>query len=169
MKNPIRLRTDSHSGQHFDIYLYDDKSIFESDVDELMHQDVTDILFSGATHDLLEQKGQIKEGTHVSFFEEGMRVTKFGVVVEKFSTPYLLINEDKTNNHYAVHIKYVKSIQPTFSDLAKMYINKIKEHNYRKYDLGVIKLQGKTFMTAEESLADLANKARYIIMTATNY
>jgi len=169
MKNPIRLRTNSHSGQHFDIYLYDDKAIFESDVDELMHQDVSDIIFSGATHDLLEQNGKITDGTHVSFYDEGMRETKFGTVVEKMSTPHLVIREDKTNNQFVAHRRHVQSTQPTFSDIAKMFIQKIKEYNYRKYDLGVIKLQGKTFLTAEESLADLANKARYIIMTNTSY
>ena len=169
MKNPTRLRTNSHSGQHFDIYLYEDKKMFESDVDEMMHQENGDILFSGATHELLEQRGQINAGSHVSFYDETNRVTRMGKVVEKLTTPHLVIREDKTDNQFMVHRKHVQSTQPTFSDLAKMYIQKIKDYNFRKYDLGVVKIQGKTFMSAEESLADISNKARYIIMCITPY
>lgn len=169
MKNPIRLRTNSHSGQHFDVYLYEDKKMFESDEDELMNQDNEDILFSGATHDLLAQDGRVDVGTKVSFFDETQRVTKFGEVTQKLTTPHFYIKEDKTQNQYMVHHKHVQSTSPTFSDLAKLYIQKIAEHNYRKYDLGVVKIQGKTFMTAEESLADIANKARYIIMSSIPY
>ena len=169
MKNPIRIRTNSHSGQHFDVYLYDDEKLYLSDVDEILHQDDQDILWNGPSHLLPSENGKIQNETHVSFFDENTRTTKFGTVVNIQSTPYFIIKEDKVNNQYSVHRKHVKSTSPTFKDLSEMYVQKIADHNYRKYDLGVIKLQGKTFMTPQESLDDLVSKGRYAILSIVRY
>tara|TARA_B100001094_G_C17805240_1_gene611094 strand:- start:149 stop:661 length:513 start_codon:yes stop_codon:yes gene_type:complete len=169
MKNPLRIRTNSHSGQHFDVYLYDDKKMYESDVDEILHQDDQDILYNGPSAHLPDERGKIELDTHVSYFDETSRETKFGTVIDIKSTPYFIIQQDKSKNRQSVHRKHVKSTSPTFSELSKMYVQKIAEHNYRKYDLGVVKIEGKTFLTAEESLADLIVKGRYVILSIVTY
>jgi len=165
MKNPIRIRTNTENSSYFDVYLYGDRKTFESDEDELMRQDDLDVMFAGPSTDLIEQKGKVYVGGRVSYRMDGkLDEVKFGTIVSTKPTPYYEIEEHLTKNRVSVHTKYVKSAEPTLEELADMYIYKFSEHNYRKYDLGAVKIREKTFMTAVESLLELSSKGMFIIM-----
>jgi hypothetical protein len=167
MKNPIRIRTNSIERTNYDVYRYEDKIIFENDDDELRHQDDVKILYSGLSSQLDNLKGQITKETHVSFFDENSRQTKVGRVLSTLTTPYYEIEEDITRFRYHVHTKYIKSTSLTFKDLSNLYIQKIANNKYRKYDIGVVKIQARTFLTPEESLKDLTSKGIYVIMISS--
>lgn len=168
MKNPIRVRTNSIGDNFFDVYLYGDRRLFESDEDEIMRSDDTDIMYSGPSVELPNQLGKVEVGSRVTFREEGtLDILRYGEIVSQKTTPFYEIKENDTQNHYGVHRKYVKSAEPTFRELAEMYIQKFSENNYRKYDLGAVQIRQKTFFSAEESLLDLSSKGMFIIMTMT--
>lgn len=168
MKNPIRVRTNQMNDRFFDIYLYNDRRLFQDDEDETMRNEDVDIMYSGLSSNLSNQVGKLEEGTRVTFREEGSIDTlRHGKVISFKTTPFVEIEEDDTKYRYGIHKKYIKSTEPTFRELAEMYIQKLGKYQFRKYDLGAVKIREKTFLTAEESLADLASKGEYIIMTMT--
>jgi hypothetical protein len=166
MKNPIRVRTNSIGEKFFDVYLYGDRRMFEMDEDEILRNEDVDVMYSGPSADLPAQIGKIEEGTRVTFVIEGdLGTTRFGKVKNIKTTPFYEIKEDETGSQYPVHRKYVKSTEPRFTELAEMYIQKLSPNNYRKYDLGAVKSRQATFVSATDSLADLASKGMFIIMT----
>ena len=165
MKNPIRIRTRVMNDRFFDIYLYNDRRMFKDDEDEILRNEKMDIIYSGESSNLPNQTGVVKEGTRVTFRLEGqLDKVRRGRVVSLKTTPFFEVEEEMTKNHFGVHRKYLKSTDPTFKEIAEMYIEKLGQYQYRKYDLGAVKSRQKTFLTAEESLTDLASKGVYIIM-----
>lgn len=168
MKNPIRVRTNQINDRFFDVYLYDDRRMFECDEDELMRSDDIDVMYSGASAHLTNQVGKLEIDTRVTFKEEGSIDTlRHGKIVSFKTTPFIEIEEDDTKYRYGIHRKYVKSTEPTFKELAEMYVQKLGKYQYRKYDLGAVKIRQTTFLSAEESLVDLSSKGMFIIMTMT--
>lgn len=165
MKNPIRIRTNTTNKHYYDVYLYQDEDIFDEDREELERDNEVVVKYAGETNQLSNQVGKLEQGTRVTFREEGSLGTeRKGKIVRISNTPYYEVEEDFTKFRYGVHKKYIKSIEPTYRDLAEHFIEKFSDYNFRKYDLGAVKIEQKTFMTAEESLADLASKAEFIIM-----
>lgn len=165
MKNPIRIRTNTIGEKVYDVYLYGDRRLFECDEDELMRNEDKEIMYSGPSADLPAQLGLIKAGARVTFKLEGnLDEEKVGEIITMKTTPYYEIEEELTASRFGVHRKYIKSADPTFQELADLYIQKLSEHNYRKYDLGAVKSRQKTFMTSTESLEDLTSKGTFVIM-----
>lgn len=168
MKNPIRVRTNQVNDRFFDVYLYNDRRMFQDDEDEIMRDEDVDIMYSGPSAHLPQQLGKIDVGSKVTFREEGTPdKLRHGKVVSFKTTPFIEVEEDETGYRYGVHRKYIKSADPTFKELSELYIQRLGKYQFRKYDLGAVKIKAKTFMTAEESLADLSSKGMYIIMTVT--
>lgn len=166
MKNPIRIRTNTIGEKVYDVYLYGDRRMFECDEDELQRNEDVDIIYSGASADLPAQEGVIKDGAKVTFvLENELGKTREGTIVTLKTTPFYEIKETLTENHFGVHRKYIKSADPTFREIADLFIQKLSENNFRKYDLGAVKSRQTTFMSATDSLSDLTSRGMFVIMT----
>jgi hypothetical protein len=163
MSNLNYIETNKRDGFLYSVLLFDDKKKYQQQLTLINKAKVRQVLFSGSTQDMMNQNGEVLIGSRVRYYME--QKWSDGEISSNSGYPYYEIKPDNLPNYrHSVHKRFVVSEVMSTQKLADTYVHMISENKWQHYELGILKMNDKSYRKSVDSLANISTKGKYIIM-----